>query len=340
MLAAWFSQLFGRSEAATAPVAPEAGSDPLSTSDLEPLVTYSPTERDRALEGLDLERAEQFSALVLERASDPGAQLPVFPRTASEIIALLDKMPEELDLDQLMDVLSRDPGVCVDLLRFANSPAYGSRNEILSIRDAVVRIGLTEVTRIAAAAATRTLFDDQAKRSLRQLRPAWAQRWHHAQTSGFTAAAACRLLDRGDSSLAFVGGLLHDVGKLLSLRCCSRLLSGTNKPPLEPATLAHILEQTHLPLGVMATKHWGMPPRIIEVCARHHDEPPEDDTIALIQLVSGLYHVCFDPLRPDPVVRQMKRAAHGFGLNRDQLKELVTTLTTQAELASAEVDNS
>ncbi|TYT74363.1 EAL and HDOD domain-containing protein [Desulfobotulus mexicanus] len=58
-------------------------------------------------------------------------------------------MPD-MDLDRMEDLIHRDVGIAYDLLRYINSAYFKCRNEISSIRDALMMLGTDEVRRFIA----------------------------------------------------------------------------------------------------------------------------------------------------------------------------------------------
>ncbi|HSZ16028.1 MAG TPA: HDOD domain-containing protein [Terracidiphilus sp.] len=60
----------------------------------------------------------------------------------------------ELDLSQVEDLIKRDATLCFRLLRYLNSPMFGFRSEICSVRQALLILGENEVRRWCRLAVT------------------------------------------------------------------------------------------------------------------------------------------------------------------------------------------
>lgn len=65
------------------------------------------------------------------------------PPGAIEFTILIDKLfCDEPDIDEVTQALSADPMLVVNLLRIANSPYYGSRRKIETVKEVIVMIGI------------------------------------------------------------------------------------------------------------------------------------------------------------------------------------------------------
>jgi HD-like signal output (HDOD) protein len=98
----------------------------------------------------------------------------------------------------------------------------------------------------------------------------------------------------GRSDWAFLGGMLHDVGKSLALGALARSIGGGRAPADVPEpVLEALLEHVHVELGREAHARWQLPDYLRELCAEHHAQtcPLTDDTreLHLVRVVSGLY---------------------------------------------------
>jgi EAL and modified HD-GYP domain-containing signal transduction protein len=70
-------------------------------------------------------------------------------------LALLNAvLKPELDLDQVEDLIKKDATLCFRLLRYLNSPMFGFRSEICSVRQGLLILGENEVRRWCRLAVT------------------------------------------------------------------------------------------------------------------------------------------------------------------------------------------
>jgi HD-like signal output (HDOD) protein len=100
-------------------------------------------------------------------------------------------------------------------------------------------------------------------------------------------------IQSGRSDLAYLGGMLHDVGKSVALSSLSALiLAGRCPRDITPATMSTVLERVHTQIGTDALRHWSMPGYLVSLCAAHHDasvsSAPDSCEIHLVRVIAGL----------------------------------------------------
>lgn len=132
--------------------------------------------------------------------------LPSLPLT---VVALGEAVQDDrCTVDRILGILSRDPSLSATLLRLANSALYAGDGAAADLRTAVLRLGFDAIANLGTGAAViRTLRGGVHLDALRL--------WQHSVAVGQTARGICRLARRhGQAETAFLGGLLHDIGKV------------------------------------------------------------------------------------------------------------------------------
>ena len=150
-----------------------------------------------------LERARQEK---LGPASAPTMSLRVLNLVASP----------GADVAEMARLISADPALSAGVLKVANSAAVRGVREIETVRDAITRLGLEEVGRVAGALAARSLFNPRVKTQLEGGGAAFAALYRRAVVVA-TAAADLAMRVRARPDRAFLGGMLHDVGRTVAL---------------------------------------------------------------------------------------------------------------------------
>jgi putative nucleotidyltransferase with HDIG domain len=142
------------------------------------------------------------------------------------------------------------------VLRIANSPAYMPRMPIVSLQQAVARLGFGVVTEIAFAASVQGgVF------RVPGYEPVLQELWRHALASGAFAkevARARRLNVEG----AFLCGLLHAVGKPALLQVINDV-GRANSVDVARADLFSLLDELHSVVGVRIGEQWCLPKSVI-----------------------------------------------------------------------------
>src|SRR3982750_152402 len=91
----------------------------------------------------------------LESRLNAGSlELPLLPGVAMEITSAAAK--EDVDTRTIADMLKRDAALSAHVLRIVNSPVYSPRAQIVSLQQAVARVGATKIREIALIIACRT----------------------------------------------------------------------------------------------------------------------------------------------------------------------------------------
>ncbi|MCA8974995.1 MAG: HDOD domain-containing protein [Planctomycetes bacterium] len=262
----------------------------------------------------------ELSQVFARQIADKRLTLPTMPGTASEVMALCQQ--EDTDAAKLSSVIHNDQTIASNVLRVANSAAYVGTVPCASLQQAVSRLGLQLITEIAMAVSVRgRMFGNP------QCADLLAALWQHSVLTGFFTKEIARMRRR-NVEIAFLCGLLHDVGKAVLLDNIDRVLGKRELKIPVPDMLAAIEEQ-HIPAGRMLSIEWKLPDQIAESIEHHHDfESAErfQDMAMTVCLADLLSHVIVpnvfytelsaDDLRAHPVLA-------GLNMYSDQVDELL-----------------
>ena len=189
-----------------------------------------------------------------------------FPVVVQKVIACVAH--PDFRMEQVRDLIEEDPALASRILRVANSAAFHARVPCASIQDAIVRMGARTVADLASGMAAMTAFADLkgAGKAVRE---------HCVGTAAIVRALAYRMSDGVDPAVAFLAGLLHDIGKLLILQTrhqsYAELVAATAGTPDE----LHLQEREflgydHAVLGGHVLAKWGLPNPVPKIVAWHH----------------------------------------------------------------------
>jgi len=173
-------------------------------------------------------------------------------------------------LEQLADVIGRDPGISARLLRLANSALYGFPSRIETMQRAVTLIGYHEIRDMVLATAVLSVFRDMPVGlvSMRSF-------WEHSIACGVAARHIAIYRREPNVDRFYMMGLLHDIGRLLMHMALPQQMSDIlfrhrqgegHLVDLEQASLG----VTHAAVGAELLTRWRLPPSLIDVVSRHH----------------------------------------------------------------------
>ena len=291
------------------------------------LSTLGQFERDdlKAIEEIPRERIESLKTSVFSHFREHRQDLPAFPSLAARVFSLIEH--PETDINELVRAINQDPQIAAQVIKNANSVVYARGVEILSIRDAVTRLGLKQVANIAAAASTSALFDMEVKASHELFIPIWRDQWLHAMTSAYSAGWLAEELSRGSSGQAFLGGMLHDIGKTIALRALGALIvSGAVKEKLSVQAVNVLMEESHLDLGSEMAISWELPEFLVTMSMEHHqaDLPTDGDyqEVHVVRIVSGLNELQRNPHYREGLEDEVRQSAEALKLSNFRLRAI------------------
>ena len=218
------------------------------------------------------------------------------PQTALKIIRMLHE--DDYGLREVALELGRDQVLSGRILRVCNAAARAGRRDITSIEQALVLLGGRLVGAMIVSSSVHGLFDE----SVRGYSMSRGGLYHHAVSTGIIARQLAELTEALQPDLAYVGGLLHDIGKVVLDQAVASARpffyrelnsTGRNLVDLERSVLGLSHEEAGARLAIL----WGLPDVLADVIA-HHGAP---DTSANGSIPTCLVHVAdllasgFDP---------------------------------------------
>ncbi|GEM_PF-228556 len=200
--------------------------------------------------------------------SDPD-QLPTVPAIYHRLAQIIDD--PKTTVNEVSDVVGSDPVCASRVLRLVNSPFYGMRGQVTTVSQGVKLLGFETVRSLVLAITSEGVFGGQKGANARTAE----QLWYHSIGVGVAARVIAKQRKVVDPELAFIAGLLHDIGKIVLLRCAPEALSET----MEAAAVEQIafIEAenkvcgiNHTRVGGMLGERWGFPPNLVEATTLHH----------------------------------------------------------------------
>ncbi len=250
-----------------------------------------------------------------------GAELPTFPVTITE--ALQQIRDEDQALSRISTVLEADPGLSVTLLRVANSAAYGRRNPVQNIGQAVMLLGRVEVEALLLAEGVR--------RSV-PLRPGPGFQprmfWRLCARRAATARAVAEILDPRSAGESFTAGMLQDMAIPLLVnghgRGYGELLAeaqgaDANLPQLEQERFGW----SHATVAGWLCEEWEFPPVLAVYIGGHHSD---DANIPLaVRMVADL------DLGQEAFARTVDVLVNEVGLSEERATQLLADAFTHGD---------
>lgn len=216
--------------------------------------------------------------LLEQRLAGDDMELPVLSDTAMQVLAMADE--EDCDARTLADVLQRDQALASHVLRVSNSAAYAPKEPIVSLQQAISRMGFPTVREIAISVAVRSKVFDVPGHRVR-VRELWM---HSAATAIFCREVARQ--QRANVEAGFLCGLLHDVGKPMIAQVLSDEARKHTDRPIPAPILEAAMDAFHVELGSRMVRHWKLPPWVVSAIENHHDIRSKSEHVELARLTS------------------------------------------------------
>lgn len=210
---------------------------------------------------------------IIERVGD----LPAVPEVVSEVLSLTEN--PNVDLPVIAEVIQKDPALSAKVLRISNSPYYGMRQYVGTLKLALVILGVREVRNIVLGIS---VFDALRTKKIESLLAEGF--WRH---SFLVAALSKRLGEHLRLALHgedFITGLLHDIGKLVLMRQFpdeypTMYSEAGGEGERLCAVETDVFGFTHADAAAALATRWNFPQTLIDGLLLHHPK----DGIALRQ---------------------------------------------------------
>jgi putative nucleotidyltransferase with HDIG domain len=207
-------------------------------------------------------QAERLTAILQESIFAGGLRLPVLPAVAAEVLGCIDG--DDCDAHSLAELIQRDPSLAANLLRIANSARFAPREPIVSLNQAISRLGLATLREIALTVAVKgAVFDVPGHEDF------VAGLWHHAQATGRLSQEIARAR-RDNVEAAFLCGLLHDIGSPVILQ---GLVDVARREgcTIDSVCIEHAVDELHGAVGAKLVEEWKLPDWTREAVLHHHN---------------------------------------------------------------------
>jgi len=268
--------------------------EPMSTKSTVLLVTDNPAERvkvdiwdmqimiENALIGgifshsnnEGMQSVNNMNSNLLEQLKNIE-HLPVMPSIAANLLEL--QANPDGTVDDMARIISHDPALTAQTLRYANSALFGFSGQITNLHDAIFRVlGYETVLYMSFGAALGRAFKLPQSGRL-SMSTFWKEATYRAALCQQLAMRMPRD-SRPPASVAYITGLLHNIGIVLmgnlfrvEFNWLNKML--TNRPEQSLITTEQkLFGCTHCTIGQHLMEHWNMPEEITIVVGEHHSK--------------------------------------------------------------------
>ena len=197
-------------------------------------------------------------------------EFPTLPQIITKIIDACED--EKVSVDDLAKIISNDPSICARILKLANSAYYGYLRKVNTISKAITILGFETIKTLSISAS---VFD-----SFKKIRSNYnfnrCQFWLHSIGTATISKVVCRHVNNRNIEVAFLVGLLHDMGKLFfesyydpQFEEVMKLVT-VNRCSIYDAEL-QVFGVSHDEVGGWLTERWKFPADLVNPIQHHHN---------------------------------------------------------------------
>ncbi|MDQ1266473.1 MAG: hypothetical protein QG635_1625 [Bacteroidota bacterium] len=196
-------------------------------------------------------------------------ELVALPGVASGLLEMLKS--DDFDVRDIANVIESDAALTTKVLRVANSPLYASRGRISSVQQAIMLMGFSKLTNIVLGISIFSKFWLSANPNAKDLVKKF---WWHSSSTGTIAKSVTSKIKMNYRDNEFIGGLLHQIGKLAmiqyDLNKYSKVISEIKNNKLaDMEAEKRIFGISHVEVGESLARLWSLPETITTVIANY-----------------------------------------------------------------------
>jgi HD-like signal output (HDOD) protein len=258
-----------------------------------------------------------FKDIIEEYLASEETQLPAFDKTALKIQQEISR--PEPDIEVIRCTIREDQAMTAQVLKMANTAFFKGLSKVETVRDAIVRLGIEQISNIVILVTQKKIFKAEDP----EVRAFMEKLWRH---SVGTATGSAWLAKKSGyaqlASQAFVAGLLHDIGKLFLLTVIESIRE-KNEYPFNPSKdfVMEIMDSLHTEQGWRLTQKWNLPETYCEVARDHHKENFDNRNSLLL------------------IVRMVDKTCNKIGIGLHEPEDHILVATPEAvTLGLSEVD--
>lgn len=236
---------------------------------------------------------EHIIGLLAEFAATGKVDVPVLPETAHRVMMLTQDA--DSDAAQLANIIQSDPTMGGHVMRIANSAAYTPNSNLVSIQQAVARLGMLEISNIALSTSLNSKMFNA---------PGYEQTiaviWQHALATALWSKEVARSM-RSNVEAAFLCGLLHSIGKPVILQTIADKVNA-DTGSLGGEQVEQLFEQFESQYCQIVAKEWDLPKIVSEAISyykRFEQSPSQPELAATIAFGSELANLMLHPDNAD-----------------------------------------
>lgn len=202
---------------------------------------------------------------ILIQRIDEVSSLPQIAIQAMEIASNEDSSAKDLAA-----IVECDIALSSRVLKLVNSSAFGLRNQVTNLQQAIAYLGMKHVRTLAITASVSELFmggDRIGNYSRSRL-------WEHMVAVGIAARMFAKKHHIGDPEDAFIAGLLHDLGivildQFLNTRF-EMMLTAMTPQQVQVRWEQQYFGFDHTEFGERIARHWKFPEVVVDTIRYHH----------------------------------------------------------------------
>lgn len=226
--------------------------------------------------------------LLSKRIVDEIEELPQFPENIVTLQRLISNPDSEIS--EIAKKISIDVTLTADLLKVVNSAQFMLPKRVDNIVEAVKLVGLRGLKNLLYSYGTQKVLEN-AKPEL----------WDHSYKTAYYAFQLAKSMQKKDIlDDAYVGGILHDIGKIIFANIQPDLLEKMQEFCKEKQIEANYFENitagmNHAGIGALIAQKWNFPDSLVEAIKFHHEPlsctKDYRDVVFIVYLANALCNI-------------------------------------------------
>jgi HD-like signal output (HDOD) protein len=217
-----------------------------------------------------------------------GVNIPAFPDVIFAIKAELAK--EMPDIDSISALVSTDVALSGIAMKTVNSPIFGLKVKVTSIKHAITLLGLERFQSLVfSSALKRVMISDNAH-------PRMLRFWAEASAVGQCASYIADMMMDVDNEEAYMAGLFQACGTLLLSQKFPKYMEdvlpkAATKPFSVIAYENKKYQTNHTLVGYVLARYWQVPEEVCLAIYHHHTQPLDKIQLQNVRVFSAILSV-------------------------------------------------